>query len=53
MHKLVQKPEAMLRWTKMRGGRMACSGSQTWTKAKAIKSKKATTNKAIMRPLLH
>ena len=53
MHKLDQKPEAMLRWTKMRGGRMACSGSQTWTKAKAIKSRKARTNNTIISPLLH
>lgn len=53
MHKLTQKPEAMLRWMKMRGGTVACSGFQTWIKAKAIKSTIATTSNAITRPLFH
>ena len=53
MQKLTQKPEAMLRWMKMRGGSVACSGFQTWIKAKAIKSTKASTSNAIIRPSLH
>ena len=50
---LAQKPEAMLRWMKMRGGIVACSGFQTWIKTKAIKSTKASTSNAIIRPSLH
>ena len=50
---LAQKPEAMLRWMKMRGGIVACSGFQTWIKAKAVKSTKASTSNATTRPSLH
>lgn len=50
---LTQKPEAMLRWMKMRGGSVACSGFQTWIKAKAIKNTKASTSNAIIPPSLH
>ena len=53
MQELAQKPEAMLRWMKMRGGIVACSGFQTWIKTKAIKSTKASTSNAIIRPSLH
>lgn len=53
MQQLTQKPLAMLRWMKMRGGTVACSGFQTWIKMKAIKSTKANTNNAMIRPSLH
>lgn len=52
-HELTQKPEAMLRWMKMRGGSVACSGFQTWIKAKTIRSTKASTNNAMIRASLH
>jgi len=50
---LTQKPLAMLRWMKMRGGTVASSGFQIWIKAKAIKSRKSSTSNAIIRPSLH
>jgi hypothetical protein len=53
MQQLTKKPLAMLRWMKMRGGTVARSGLQTWIKTKAIKSTKASTSSAMMRPSLH
>lgn len=53
MQELTQKPEAMLRWRKMRGGSIACFGFQTWIKTKVIKSAKASTSNAMIRPALH
>jgi hypothetical protein len=53
VQQLTQKPEAMLRWIKMRGGIVACSGFQTWIKAKATKNTKPSTSNAITRPSLH
>ena len=50
---LVQNPDAMLRWAKMRGGSMACSGFQIWIRKKTIRSTKASTSSAIMRASLH
>lgn len=53
MHELTQKPEAMLRCVKMRGGIVASFGFQTWTKTNAIKSRKVSTSSATIRPSLH
>jgi len=50
---LTQKPDAMLRCMKMRGGNVACSGFQIWIKAKAIKSRNASTSNAMIRPSFH
>jgi hypothetical protein len=50
---LAKKPEAMLRCRKMRGGSVACSGFHTWIKTNAIKSTKANTSSATIRPSLH
>lgn len=50
---LAQKPEAMLRWRKIRGGSVACSGFHTWMKTNAIRSAKANTSNATMLPSLH
>jgi hypothetical protein len=50
---LTEKPLAMLRWVKIRGGTVACSGFQTWIKTKAIKSTKAITSNAMIRLSVH
>jgi hypothetical protein len=53
MHKLTQKPEAILRCMKILGGTVAWSGFQIWIKIKATMSTAAITRHRITRHSLH
>jgi len=53
MHKLTQKPEAILRCMKILGGTVAWSGFQIWMRTKATMSTAAITRHRITRHSLH